>query len=67
LTEHSLAPPTPTDTALDAQDVTRLLDAAKSALRLLDAMDEHMPADMCFGGEARVRRELRTAIRCVAS
>jgi hypothetical protein len=32
-------------------------------LRLLDRMDEHMPADLAFGGEAKVRRQLRRAIR----
>lgn len=41
----------------------QLLDAAQAALRLLDRMDEHMPSDMRFGGEGRVRKQLRAAIR----
>jgi hypothetical protein len=59
---QSPAPITP-----DPEDHERLLEAARSALMLLDAMDAHLPADMCFGGEARVRRELRKAIRLAAS
>ena len=45
------------------EDHARLLEAAQAALRLLDRMDEHMPADLHFGGEAKVGRQLRRAIR----
>ncbi len=59
---QSPAPITP-----DPEDHERLLEAARSALRLLDAMDQHAPEGLAFGGEHRVRRELRKAIRLAAS
>jgi len=42
---------------------TELLEAAEAALGLLDRIDAHAPSDMHFGGEGRVRRQLRGAIR----
>jgi hypothetical protein len=45
------------------EDHARLLEAAQAVLRLLDRMDEHAPEGFAFGGEARVRRQLRQAIR----
>jgi len=44
-----------------AQD--RLLEAAEAALAWFDRFDQHAPSDMHFGGEGRVRKQLRTAIR----
>ena len=44
-----------------AQD--RLLEAAQAALKLLDRIDQHAPEGLAFGGEGRVRKQLRTAIR----
>jgi hypothetical protein len=40
-----------------------LLEAAEAALRWFDLFDQHAPSDMIFGGEARVRKGLRQAIR----
>jgi hypothetical protein len=40
-----------------------LLEAADAALRLLDRIDAHAPEGLAFGGEARVRKQLRAAIR----
>ncbi len=40
-----------------------LLEAAEASLRLLDWMDAHMPEGLAFGGEGKVRRQLREAIR----
>ena len=42
---------------------TELLEAAEAALRLLDRIDQHAPEGLAFGGEGRVRKQLRTAIR----
>ena len=57
-------PPPP---AIDTEDVERLLSAAREALALLDRIDRHAPEGLTFGGEHRVRRELRKAIRLAAS
>lgn len=62
MTDQRIARPAPPDTP-DPEDHERLLEAARSALTLLDRMDEHMPADLAFGGETKVRKQLRTAIR----
>jgi hypothetical protein len=59
---QSPAPITP-----DPEEHERLLEAARSALRLLDAMDQHAPEGLTFGDEHRVRCELRKAIRLAAS
>ena len=40
-----------------------LLDAAQAALKLLDRIDAHTPEGLSFGGEGRVRKQLRQAIR----
>jgi hypothetical protein len=40
-----------------------LLEAVQAALRLLDRIDAHAPEGFAFGGEAKVRRQLRRAIR----
>lgn len=44
-----------------AQD--RLLEAAEAALGWFDRFDQHAPEGLSFGGEGRVRRQLRGAIR----
>ena len=46
-----------------AEDLERLLDAARAALKYLDDLDKHAPEGMAFGGEGRVRRMLREAVR----
>lgn len=46
----------------DLEDHARLLEAAQAALRLLDMIDAHAPEGFTFGGEAKVRRQLRRAI-----
>jgi hypothetical protein len=53
-----------TGTSPDPEDHERLLAAATAALRLLDRMDAHAPEGLSFGGESKVRRQLRQAIRC---
>jgi hypothetical protein len=58
------APITPTD--LEPEDHAVLLEAAKSALRWFDAFDQHAPSGLGFGGEVKVRRQLRQAIRRVS-
>ncbi len=45
------------------EDHARLLEAAQAALRLLDRIDAHAPEGSAFGGEAKVRRQFRRAIR----
>jgi hypothetical protein len=47
----------------DPKDHARLLEAAQAALGLLDKIDAHAPEGFTFGGEAKVRRQLRRAIR----
>jgi len=54
----------PPDTA--PEDVERLLDAARAALAWFYRFDEHAPEGLAFGGEAKVRRQLRQAIRLAA-
>ena len=44
-----------------AQD--RLLEAAQAALKLLDRIDQHAPEGLAFGGEGKVRKQLREAIK----
>lgn len=60
MTESSVSPPT---TVITPQEHERLLDAAREALALLDRIDRHAPEGLAFGGEGRVRRILRDAIR----
>jgi hypothetical protein len=62
VSKQSLAQDTAPRHPPDPEDHERLLEAAVAALRLLDRMDEHMPADLAFGGEAKVRRQLRRAL-----
>lgn len=40
-----------------------LVDASREALRLLERIDAHAPEGLAFGGEGRVRRLLREALR----
>ena len=47
----------------DPEDHARLLEAAQAALHLLDRIDAHAPEGLAFGGEAKVRKQLRRAIR----
>jgi hypothetical protein len=51
----------------DPEDHARLLEAAKAALRYLDDLDAHAPEGFHFGGEAKIRRQLRQAIRAAGS
>jgi hypothetical protein len=62
-TEKFSAPPRLPTTDPDPEDHALLLEAAKSALKWLEDFDEHAPDDWVFGGEGRVRRQLRQAIR----
>ena len=47
----------------DPEDHAVLLEAAKAALRWFEAFDEHASEGLAFGGEARVRKQLRRAIK----
>lgn len=40
-----------------------LMQAAEAALKLLDRIDAHAPEGLSFGGEGKVRKQLRAAIR----
>jgi hypothetical protein len=60
LSEHSL-PRTPRTDDPDERH-KRLLEAARAALRWFEEFDEHAPSDFVFGGEAKIRRQLRRAI-----
>jgi hypothetical protein len=62
LAQHRLETEAPTP-----EDHARLLEAAKAALRYLDDLDAHAPEGFHFGGEAKVRRQLRRAIRAAGS
>ncbi len=42
---------------------TELLEVAEVALAWFDRFDAHAPEGLAFGGEAKVRRQLRAAIR----
>ena len=42
-----------------------LLEAAEDALAWFERFGAHAPEGLCFGGEAKVRRALRAAIRQV--
>lgn len=44
-------------------DLERLVSAAREALALLDRIDQHAPEGLAFGGESKVRRKLREAVR----
>ena len=61
MTKDSLAPASSPGIAPD--DVAALLGAARSALDLLDRIDKHAPEGFCMGGEGRVRKQLREAVR----
>ena len=60
MTNTSVSPPTP---GISPQDHVRLLDAAREALAWFERFDRHAPSDMHFGGEAKIRKQLRTVIR----
>jgi len=45
------------------EDHAKLLEAARAALRYLDDLDRHAPEGFCMGGEGRVRKQLREAVR----
>jgi hypothetical protein len=60
LSKASVSPPIP---GITPQDHERLLTAARDALALLDRMDAHAPEGLSFGGEGKVRRRLREAVR----
>ena len=61
--EPSLARKSAPITPVDPEDHALLLAAADAALGWLDAFDRHAPKGFAFGGEQRVRRQLRQAIR----
>jgi hypothetical protein len=63
LTDKSLARSPRTVTTEQEEAHHELLEAAKSALSWFDLYDEHAPDDWIFGGEAKVRRQLRRAIK----
>ncbi len=60
MSTESVASPPITATPADHE---RLLDAARAALALLDRMDTHLPEGYSLGGEGKVRRMLREAVR----
>lgn len=50
--------------AVGTEELEKLLEAARAALKYLDDLDRHGPADLPrLGGEGRIRRRLRDAIR----
>lgn len=57
----SLPPPPIAGTT--PEDVGSLLDAARAALEYLDDLDKHAPEGFCMGGEQKLRRQLREAVR----
>ena len=57
---QSPAPDTPTE---QEEAHEELLAAATAALRYLDDADAHLPEGYSLGNEARVRKQLRRAIR----
>ena len=61
MTDRSLARP-PRTVTTDEEAHAELLAAAKTALRWFGDYDEHCPSEFVFGGEGRVRRQLRRAI-----
>ncbi len=61
MTTDSLASAPPP--GITPEDAAALLEAARSALDLLDRMDAHAPEGLAFGGEGKVRRRLRDAVR----
>ena len=63
MSDRSLVAGDPIAHAAQEDPQEQLLQAAQDALRLLDRIDQHAPSDMHFGGEGRVRRQLRGAIR----
>lgn len=60
MTKSSVSPPTP---GITPQDHARLPDAAREALAWFERFDRHAPSDMYFGGESKVRKALREAVR----
>lgn len=40
-----------------------LVEAVRAALRWFERFDAHAPSDLHFGGEGRVRKQLREALR----
>lgn len=46
-----------------AEDLERLLDAARAALKYSDDLDKHAPEGTALGGEGRVHWMLREAVR----
>jgi len=65
LTEHSVDRTTLAGDpfAATGNPRTELLEAAEAALRWFDRFDQHAPEGLALGGEAKVRRQLRDAIR----
>ena len=62
MTQPSLAPSAPTGTTEQDEAQDELLAAARAALAWFQRFDEHAPAGMHFGGEAKIRRQLRRAV-----
>jgi hypothetical protein len=60
--DRASLPPSPI-TGTTPEDVGSLLDAARAALKYLDDLDRHAPEGYGLGGEGRIRRQLREAVR----
>ena len=61
MTQTSLARSAQTGTTEQDEAHGELLAAARAALEYLDDLDANAPEGMRFGGEQRVRRQLRRA------
>lgn len=46
----------------EPEDHARLLEATRAALKWLDDFEQHAPDSCHFGGEEKLRRQLRSAI-----
>jgi hypothetical protein len=62
VTQPSLARSAPTGTTEQDEAHHELLAAARAALKYLDDLDAHAPEGVHFGGESKIRRQLRRAI-----
>jgi hypothetical protein len=61
--KHSVAAGDPIAYAAKTKAQEELLEAAEDALEWFERFDAHAPEGLAFGGEAKVRRALRTALR----
>jgi hypothetical protein len=63
VTNTRIARTAPPGTPPDPADHERLLDACREALAWFDRQARHAPAEFEIGGEGRIRRRLREAVR----